>query len=78
MPGQQAPQLLRESDVAERWNLSERCLQAWRLRGDGPPYLKLGRAVRYRLSDLDLWLENRRRTSTSSDTAHSTVTEETS
>jgi hypothetical protein len=27
--------------------LSPRTLQAWRVRGGGPPYLKIGRVVRY-------------------------------
>ena len=25
----------------------------------GPPFIRIGRAVRYRISDLDAWLENR-------------------
>jgi predicted DNA-binding transcriptional regulator AlpA len=27
-------------------------------RADGPPFLKIGRAIRYRITDLDLWLES--------------------
>ena len=30
-----------------------------RERGPGPPFIRIGRAVRYRISDLDEWLENR-------------------
>ena len=46
--------------------LSTRTMQRWRLEGVGPTYVKLGRLVRYRKSDLDLFLEERTCTSTSS------------
>jgi predicted DNA-binding transcriptional regulator AlpA len=39
--------------------------QRKRWEGGGPPYTKLGRAVRYKLSDLVAWMEERRRHSTS-------------
>jgi Helix-turn-helix domain len=31
-------------------------LQAWRVRGGGPKFLKLGRSIRYRQSDLEAFL----------------------
>ncbi|MFE6332978.1 helix-turn-helix transcriptional regulator [Streptomyces sp. NPDC057798] len=31
-------------------------LANWRYRGEGPRYVKAGRAVRYRQADLDAWL----------------------
>lgn len=34
---------------------------AQRLGTPGPPFLKIGRAVRYRRADLDTWLRERRR-----------------
>ena len=43
---------LNEVDLARRWRLSERTLQAWRLKGLGPPYLKLMGRVCYRLADV--------------------------
>lgn len=45
--------------------VSVRTLQAWRVQGKGPVFLKLGRAVRYRICDLDDWLEANLRKSTS-------------
>jgi hypothetical protein len=48
--------LLMEVHAAEFLSLSVRTLQAWRLRGDGPPFVQAGRAVRYRRSDLVLWI----------------------
>ena len=44
--------------------LSPRTLEAYRLRGGGPPYFKAGR-IRYAEADLLAWLESCRRTSTS-------------
>ena len=44
--------------------IAVRTLQRKRLAGDGPPFVKLGGAVRYRRSDLDLWIQQCRRTST--------------
>ena len=42
-------------------------LRNWRWRGDGPPFLKMGRRVRYRLVDLADYLDGCTRTSTSDD-----------
>ncbi len=40
-------------------------LERWRLEGNGPIYLTLGRAVRYRQEDLDQYLASQRRRCTS-------------
>jgi hypothetical protein len=45
--------------------LSIRTLEKWRVTGEGPPYVKMGRRVLYRLEDLVAWINSRRRTSTS-------------
>ena len=34
-------------------------LADWRTKGTGPSYMKVGRCVRYRLSDLETWLTSR-------------------
>lgn len=49
-------ELLTELQAAIFLTLSSRTLQAWRLKGVGPPYVRLGRAIRYRRSDLVAWL----------------------
>lgn len=46
-----------------------------RVRGDGPPYVKLGASVRYRASDLMSWAAARVRTSTSAATVADDVGE---
>lgn len=55
---QRATEYLTTSEAAEYLKLSRQFLEAARHRGDGsgPPYIKLRRAVRYRLSGLDAWM----------------------
>ena len=57
---------MRTKAAAEYLGLSEKTLNNWRsTRSDGPPYLKVGASVVYLQSDLDAWLNQCRRTSTS-------------
>ncbi|MFZ3354425.1 MAG: helix-turn-helix domain-containing protein [Xanthobacteraceae bacterium] len=49
--------LLTEAQAADFLSLSMRTLQAWRVRGSGPNFCRLGRAVRYRRSDLLAWID---------------------
>ena len=51
--------------AAHYLSLAESTLEKARVSGSGPRYLKLGRAVRYRLSDLDAWMAERAVNSTS-------------
>ncbi len=57
--------VLRVRAAAERLGLSPSTLNKWRIQGRGPRFTKLGRAVCYRPADLDAWLEERVRSSTS-------------
>ena len=60
--------VLRTPDAAKYIGLSPSTLTKMRLRGgdDTPPFVKLGsRSVGYRVTDLDSWVEARRRSSTS-------------
>jgi hypothetical protein len=45
--------------------ISKQTLAIHRLRGTGPRFVKVGRLVRYRRSDLDAWIAARVRGSTS-------------
>lgn len=45
-------EFLSEADLALRWQKSRRSLQRWRAEGVGPPYHRIGHAVRYRVSDV--------------------------
>ena len=51
--------------AAQYLSLAESTLEKARVSGAGPRYLKLGRAVRYRRSDLDAWMAARSVNSTS-------------
>jgi predicted DNA-binding transcriptional regulator AlpA len=57
--------LLNEHQVAASLGLSVKTLRTWRWRGNGPQFLKVGRLVRYRSSDILAWQERQLRTSTS-------------
>ncbi|MGY3479514.1 MULTISPECIES: helix-turn-helix transcriptional regulator [Bradyrhizobium] len=50
--------LLTEEQAADFLSLSVRTLQAWRLRGAGPKFVRAGRAVRYQQSELIAWIAN--------------------
>jgi len=54
---QEADALLREQDAADLLSLSVRTLQSWRIRMAGPPFVQVGRAVRYRRRDLIAWID---------------------
>lgn len=58
--------LLTEAETARLIGFSTRTLQKWRMIGEGPRFVRVtARAVRYRRSDIDEWIESRLRTSTS-------------
>lgn len=48
--------LLAEAQAARLLNLSGRTLQAWRMKGIGPAFVRTGRAIRYRREDLLAWI----------------------
>ena len=58
-------QTLTTPQAAEYLSLSPNTLNRWRWSGDGPRFIKMGRAVRYRVTDLDEWIAERSRASTS-------------
>jgi predicted DNA-binding transcriptional regulator AlpA len=60
-----APILLTPKQAARHLNLSESWLAKRRVNGDGPPYVKLGGAVRYAEASLQQWMKDEQRTSTS-------------
>ena len=62
-----AERLLDIEAVSEWLGVSTSTLSKWRLEGSGPPFLKCGKKILHRQSDLDRWLDHRRRLSTSDD-----------
>jgi excisionase family DNA binding protein len=58
--------LLTETEAAHLLGFSVRTLQAWRVRGGGPRFVKVSaRCVRYQREDLEEWVRERVRRSTS-------------
>ena len=58
--------LLSPPEAAQIFGITSKCLANWRLRGGGPQFVRLSATrVRYRQSDLNLWIEERIRASTS-------------
>ena len=56
--------LLTPKEAAEVLRVSLSWLAKARMRGDGPPYVKVGRSIRYREADLLKWTKSRQRWST--------------
>lgn len=65
--------LLSQKEVAAEWGVSEKALEKWRLTGEGPPYIKMGKGrcgrIRYRRSDITKYVEEQYREHTTHDTA---------
>ncbi len=60
-----ASKLLDTNQLAEQLLNKSNTIEDWRIKGVGPRYIKIGRLVRYRLEDVELWLEAQTRNSTS-------------
>jgi predicted DNA-binding transcriptional regulator AlpA len=65
--------LLTQRQCAEALVLSERTLERFRVSGLGPKFVRVGKSVRYRLSDVEAWIASRVVGSTSEKTGDSRV-----
>ena len=64
--------LLTPIQAADFLSLTPRWLELKRYHGDGPPFVRVSaRCIRYRLSDIEDWVDCRIRTSTSDLGQHS-------
>jgi excisionase family DNA binding protein len=50
---------LSTEELATRTGIPAETLRYWRQLGKGPAYMRLGRAIRYRLADVEAWEESR-------------------
>jgi predicted DNA-binding transcriptional regulator AlpA len=57
--------LLTPKETASRLKVSTSWLAKARMRGDGPPYVQLGRAIRYSDAGIASWVKSHQRFSTS-------------
>jgi Helix-turn-helix domain len=46
---------LKAADLAEREGVPVSTVYGWNYSGEGPPYFRVGRHVRYRLEDVEWW-----------------------
>jgi hypothetical protein len=58
------PNHLNQLQLARRWAMSPRTLERWRWTGEGPRFLKVGKRVVYRLSDVEAYEAERLHEST--------------
>ncbi|VTZ27568.1 hypothetical protein MPC1_5930002 [Methylocella tundrae] len=61
--------LLDENGVADFLNVKVATLQSWRVKGCGPDFVRVGRCIRYRPSDILAWVEARTCANTSQNRA---------
>jgi predicted DNA-binding transcriptional regulator AlpA len=52
------PEMLTEKQVADHLNVSVSLLRRWRLLRNGPKFVKIGRAVRYKRGDVETWMDS--------------------
>jgi predicted DNA-binding transcriptional regulator AlpA len=57
--------LLTPREATQCLRVSASWLAKARMRGDGPPYVKVGRNIRYTQTGITQWIESRQRLSTS-------------
>ena len=57
--------LLTPKETAGRLKVSTSWLAKARMRGDGPPYIRIGRSIRYSEAAVLQWMKSRQRLSTS-------------
>ena len=48
--------LLTERQLALALHITRSTIARWRMRNEGPTYLKIGGCVRYRPEDIEIWL----------------------
>jgi hypothetical protein len=49
--------LITEEELAVAIDVKVNTLQVWRSHGEGPDFVKLGKTVFYRMSDLRIWVQ---------------------
>jgi len=53
------PKFIDEKQFCADLGISSVTATKWRAKAEGPPFIKVGRLVRYRRVDVDAWLESR-------------------
>lgn len=59
MPTAEIDPMLTKADLAEVCRVSERTVETWRATGSGPRAVRVGKHLRWRISDVREWLDSR-------------------
>jgi predicted DNA-binding transcriptional regulator AlpA len=54
--------VLTPDEISTSYKISKRTLENWRRKGSGPPWIRLGRQVRYPRSGFEAWINAQRET----------------
>ena len=57
---QEEGQLLDITELAKRFKVSVGAIRSWRLRGEGPPAIRIGNSLRWDSAEVDEWVNSRR------------------
>ena len=57
--------LLTPKEIADLFRVSTSWLAKARMRGDGPPFIRIGRSIRYSEAAVRQWMKSQQRLSTS-------------
>lgn len=58
VPQATAPDLIRDHEASRMLDMSTKTLANQRSRGEGPPFVRLGRTIRYSRKALEAWIES--------------------
>ena len=58
--GRNDQRFLTIQQLADRLTVSVGCIRAWRIRGEGPPAIRVGTALRWDAVEVDAWIDARR------------------
>jgi predicted DNA-binding transcriptional regulator AlpA len=50
--------LLSRTEVEDRFGITKRFLEVATMRSTGPKFVRIGRSVRYRVKDLEAWIDD--------------------
>lgn len=67
IPPEKKSEMITADQAARLLGLSKETLNTWRFIGAGPPWYKLGRAIRYKEHEVIAWRESQRNEPTSAE-----------
>lgn len=59
-PVRERNRLVKIDELSTMLCVSVGCIRAWRLRGDGPPAIRIGSALRWDIAEVDAWIDAQR------------------